>query len=66
MDIYTIELHSLRSLFGIVTQTPFIFSGTLRDNLAFGASLSEDDINKILNVSQLGLFIYKFDEIINC
>ena len=34
-DVRTISQHSLRSRMGIVNQDPFLFSGTLRDNIAF-------------------------------
>jgi len=36
IDIRTITQHSLRSQMGIVLQDPFLFSGTVRENIRFG------------------------------
>jgi ATP-binding cassette subfamily B protein len=44
IDLRDIELSSLRAGVGVVSQEPFIFNGTLRDNIALGrpeASLEE-------------------------
>ena len=45
MDIRTFDLHSYRSQLGIVSQTPFLFSGTVLENICYacskGVSLSE-------------------------
>jgi ATP-binding cassette subfamily B protein len=44
VDLRDFDLADLRSRIGLVSQEPFIFSGTLRDNIALGnpqASLSE-------------------------
>ena len=35
-DLRTVTAHSLRSQMGMVPQEGFLFSGTVRDNLAFG------------------------------
>ena len=35
-DLRTVTSHSLRSQMGIVPQEPFLFSGSLADNIAFG------------------------------
>lgn len=52
-DIRTIELRSLRSLMGIVTQEPILFNDTVRNNIALGkpdASWSEiEDAARIAN-----------------
>lgn len=36
-DLRTVTLHSLRSQLGVVPQEPFLFNGTIRDNVAFAA-----------------------------
>jgi ATP-binding cassette, subfamily B, bacterial len=44
VDLTTVTLHSLRSQVGVVPQEPFLFAGTIRDNLVFanpGASDAE-------------------------
>ncbi len=44
-DIRSITLESLRSLFGLVTQDPFLFNDTIHKNIAFGLeSTSEDEV----------------------
>jgi ATP-binding cassette, subfamily B, bacterial len=44
-DLREVSAHSLRSQMGIVPQEGFLFSGTVRDNIAFGRpSASDEDI----------------------
>lgn len=38
-----IELHSLRSQIGMVLQDPFLFNGTIRENIAYGKLGADDD-----------------------
>jgi ABC-type multidrug transport system fused ATPase/permease subunit len=42
-DLREITEHSLRSQLGIVPQESFLFSGTIRDNIAFGRPDASDD-----------------------
>ena len=35
-DIRTLDLSAYRSKLGIVTQSPFLFDGTVRDNIRYG------------------------------
>ena len=39
-----IELHSLRSQIGMVLQDPFLFNGTIRENIAYGKLGADDDV----------------------
>ncbi len=43
LDIHQRELLSYRSQIGLVLQDPYLFSGTLRENLQFGAPKASDD-----------------------
>jgi ATP-binding cassette subfamily B protein/subfamily B ATP-binding cassette protein MsbA len=43
MDIRTVTQNSLRRQMGIVLQDPFLFSGTIRDNIRYGALDAKDD-----------------------
>ncbi len=43
LDIHEHELASYRSQIGLVLQEPFLFSGSLRDNILFGAPHVDDD-----------------------
>ncbi len=42
-DLRTVAAHSLRSQMGIVPQEGFLFSGTVRDNISFGAPDATDE-----------------------
>lgn len=42
-DIRTVTLESLRSQIGIVPQEPVLFSGTIRDNIAYGRREATDE-----------------------
>jgi ATP-binding cassette subfamily B protein len=47
-DIRTLNLNGLRQHLGIVTQTPFLFAGTVADNIRYSRSdLSDQEIEKI-------------------
>jgi len=41
-DLRTVSAHSLRSQMGIVPQEAFLFSGTVRENIAFGRPTASD------------------------
>ncbi len=42
-DLRDVTLRSLRSQIGVVPQEPFLFAGSIRDNLAFAAPDATDD-----------------------
>jgi ABC-type multidrug transport system fused ATPase/permease subunit len=42
-DLRSVSAHSLRSQMGIVPQEGFLFSGTIRENIAFGRPGASDD-----------------------
>lgn len=58
IDLAQIESCAARSIFGFVSQTPFIFSGTIRENLVLNNSFdsSDDSILEILSKAGLGKF----------
>jgi ATP-binding cassette, subfamily B, multidrug efflux pump len=41
-DVRSLTLHSLRSRFGIVLQEPFLFSGTIAENIRYGDPTASD------------------------
>jgi ATP-binding cassette subfamily B protein len=43
-DVRDYTLHSLRSSIGYVSQEPFLFTGTIRDNIAYGMEATEEEI----------------------
>jgi ATP-binding cassette, subfamily B, bacterial len=49
-DIRSFDLQSYRSRLGIVPQQPFLFSGTVRDNIRYGCSEATDkQINEVVH-----------------
>ena len=42
-DVRTLELNSLRRAIGVVSQEPFLFSTTVRENIAYGRPGATDD-----------------------
>lgn len=42
-DVRTFDLHSYRRQLGIVQQTPFLFGGTVRDNIRYGEAGASDE-----------------------
>ncbi|VDM73918.1 unnamed protein product [Strongylus vulgaris] len=55
LDASTISLKMLRKVFGVVPQHPFIFSGSLYENLAVGCEhASEDQVATIARNAHLG------------
>uniref|UniRef100_A0A0N5AYX3 ABC-type xenobiotic transporter n=1 Tax=Syphacia muris TaxID=451379 RepID=A0A0N5AYX3_9BILA len=59
IDTYSIELGSLRSMFGIVTQTPFVLTGTLRENLTLGQKHITLTLSDVLAIPELKALIDK-------
>ncbi|MEZ4668986.1 MAG: ABC transporter ATP-binding protein [Anaerolineae bacterium] len=47
-DIRTLDLNSYRSQLGIVTQSPFLFDGTIMENIRYGKwDASDDEVRKV-------------------
>ncbi len=58
IDIKDIKLDSLRKFIAMVPQEPFIFSGTIRENISFGAdNIQEKDIIEAAKAAQIHEFI---------
>lgn len=57
-DIRTLDLSDYHSRLGIVTQTPFLFDGTVRDNIRYGRpEASDDDVFRAANMVGQGDWI---------
>ena len=50
VDIRSLDLPSYRAHIGMVTQTPFLFDGTVRDNIRYGKPEASDE--EVLTVAQ--------------
>jgi ABC-type multidrug transport system fused ATPase/permease subunit len=57
-DVRGLKLEELRGAIGIVSQDPFLFSTTVRENIAFGAPLaSDEEIEHAARMAQAHEFI---------
>jgi len=57
-DVRSVTLSSLRSEIGVVAQDPFLFSATVRENIAFGAPWADDgDVERAARLAQAHTFI---------
>ena len=57
-DVRDVKLQSLRREIGIVSQDPFLFSATVRENIAFGRpDATDDDIARAARLAQAQEFI---------
>jgi len=58
VDVRDVDLRSLRGAIGIVAQDPFLFSATVRENIAFGAPAASDaDVEQAARLAQAHDFI---------
>jgi ABC-type multidrug transport system fused ATPase/permease subunit len=63
VDVRDVKLSSLRREIGIVSQDPFLFSATVRENIAFGVPLATDaDIVRAAELAQAHEFIDELPE----
>ncbi|MGA8720899.1 MAG: ABC transporter ATP-binding protein [Solirubrobacteraceae bacterium] len=63
LDLCTITAHSLRSQMGIVPQEGFLFSGTIRENIAFGQpDATEEEIQTAARAVGAHEFIAELDD----
>jgi ABC-type multidrug transport system fused ATPase/permease subunit len=57
-DVRDVAVSSLRRAIGIVTQDPFLFSATVRENIAFGrADATDEEIEEAARLAQAHEFI---------
>lgn len=62
-DLRDYQLHELRKQFSIVLQDSFLFSGTIRENIAYGAlNCSEEEIIRAAKVANADEFIRKLPD----
>ena len=50
-DINAFQIESIRSRVGFVSQDPFLFFGSVRDNVAYARNCTEDEINSALEAA---------------
>jgi len=63
VDVRAAQLTSLRRAIGVVSQDPFLFSATVRENIAFGVSdASESDVVEAARFAQAHDFIERLPD----
>ncbi len=63
IPIKDIKLRKLRSLIGFVSQKALLFSGTIKDNIAFGKiNASDEDVAEAAEIAQAKEFIDQLDD----
>lgn len=61
-DVRTIPHDELNSMFGVVMQNDFIYTGSIRDNIDFGRGLDDEALHKAAEVAQASEFIDAFED----
>src|SRR2546425_2761247 len=57
-DVRGVKLNSLRHAIGVISQDPFLFSATVRENIMFGApDLDEADVERFARLAQAHEFV---------
>jgi ATP-binding cassette subfamily B protein len=57
-DVRDVTLRSLRQAIGVISQDPFLFSATVRENIAFGsANISDEDVEHAARLAQAHEFV---------
>jgi ABC-type multidrug transport system fused ATPase/permease subunit len=63
VDVRDVELASLRRAIGVIAQDPFLFSTTVRDNIAFGLpDLADPEIERVARLAQAHEFIERLPQ----
>lgn len=63
MDIKDMSRESLRSIFGMVLQDTWLFSGTIKENILYGnEKASEEEVKQVSRAAQVEHFIRTFPE----
>ncbi|MDO5095703.1 MAG: ABC transporter ATP-binding protein [Peptostreptococcaceae bacterium] len=57
VNIKDMDLNVLRGKIGLVPQKAFLFKGSIRDNIAYGTSLSDEEIHHVLQIAQSEQFV---------
>ena len=60
-DISEFTIHSVRSRIGFVSQDPFLFFGTIRDNVAYAREASDDDVKLALETAGAWEFVVEME-----
>jgi ABC-type multidrug transport system fused ATPase/permease subunit len=63
VDVRDLRLASLRRAIGVIAQDPFLFSTTVRDNIAFGLpDLTDDEVERVARLAEAHEFIERLPQ----
>jgi ATP-binding cassette subfamily B protein len=63
VDVRDVTLTSLRRAIGVLTQDPFLFSASVRENIAFGApDLDDTEVERIARLAQAHEFVERLPD----
>jgi ABC-type multidrug transport system fused ATPase/permease subunit len=63
VDVRDVKLASLRRSIGVITQDPFLFSTTVRDNIAFGLpELTDEEVERVARLAQAHEFVERLPQ----
>jgi ABC-type multidrug transport system fused ATPase/permease subunit len=63
VDVRDIQLASLRHAIGVISQDPFLFSATVRENIAFGVGdLDDEELARIARLAQAHEFVERLPQ----
>jgi ATP-binding cassette subfamily B protein len=62
VDIQDLTLTSVREHLGFVSQDPFLFYGSVRDNVVYARSATDDELRAALDLSGASEFVDEMDE----
>jgi ABC-type multidrug transport system fused ATPase/permease subunit len=63
VDVRDVKLTSLRNAIGVISQDPFLFSATVRENITFGApGLDDAEVERIARLAQAHEFVERLPD----
>ncbi|HSB39096.1 MAG TPA: ABC transporter ATP-binding protein [Gaiellaceae bacterium] len=63
VDVRDVTLRSLRRAVGIISQDPFLFSASVRENITFGApGVADEEVERIARLAQAHEFVAKLPD----
>jgi ATP-binding cassette subfamily B protein len=63
VDVRDVKLRSLRHGIGVISQDPFLFSATVRENITFGApDLSDEEVERVARLAQAHEFVERLPQ----
>ena len=64
-DIQELTLKSVRNQLGFVSQDPFLFYGTIRDNVVYARNTSDEELQKALDLAGASEFVSEMDQLVD-